>query len=263
MEKDASGDVFKCSFCDSKFTKDELKIICSGTQQININGGNVNINITSDSGNRNKQTVGSIIDSKIDDIKDNLSDNLDNISSFDWNRFKPVLVGVICFIVLVTLIRSCSAGKKNKDYQSKPSVSVTQTETVSSTSTSTSKTVSTEPVVEPVEVINEIEGDEISGSIEREDQVIKYSYVAPVTGRYHFAYDISDVTCSYEFKIKNSKKEKLDSGYSWGDGETVDLEAGEEYLIEVSQYQGTADFTIYIGVPNEPAEREGDACAAE
>lgn len=94
-----------------------------------------------------------------------------------------------------------------------------------------------------------ISGNEIAGTIGYIGQIDRYIFKAPKTGRYYFAFDISDVTSAYHFRIVNAKnKELVDTG-SFNSGKNVDLNEGEEYKIEISYRSGFADYLVDIGIP--------------
>ncbi|MCM1158324.1 MAG: hypothetical protein NC300_05865 [Bacteroidales bacterium] len=99
-----------------------------------------------------------------------------------------------------------------------------------------------------------IEGTSFSDSITYEDQEnIKY-YQAPVTGIYHFSFDISDVNHPFQFYLSDSRKKILADTTSL-DGATVKLEKDEIYTITIEEYSGLLDaYTISIGVPQEPVQ---------
>ena len=109
--------------------------------------------------------------------------------------------------------------------------------------------------------IAEIQGNEIRGTLSYTDQKDVYSFTAPKTGRYYFEFDISDVNCSYSFDMYDSKNSTIADTGSWNDGKRLDLEAGNTYSIEVSQYNGNAEYMIYIGIPKDPETVTNNAIA--
>lgn len=106
--------------------------------------------------------------------------------------------------------------------------------------------------------IKTIEGNSITGSITYRDQLDKYIYVAPITGKYRFDFLTDDAQCDYKFYIFSSINEQLTSTYFSNVGKTIDLIASETYIIEVKQSSGLVNYTINIGVPNNIDKIEGN-----
>ncbi|CDX04965.1 N-acetylmuramoyl-L-alanine amidase LytC [Desulfitobacterium hafniense] len=103
-------------------------------------------------------------------------------------------------------------------------------------------------------------GDVFSGKLAYTDQKDSYTYIAPKTGRYRFDFGTDDVTSSYRFYMKAMNNKDLANVTTgrYTVGATVDLTVGEQYTIEISQYEGTPAYTIKIGIPNDPAVIIGD-----
>lgn len=97
-----------------------------------------------------------------------------------------------------------------------------------------------------------INGTSFSGSITYKDQEDIYTYIAPKSGRYRFDFNSDNVQNEYKFYMYASNNSEIASTYYSNGGKTVDLNAGESYTIKVKQYSGTENYTITIGVPNDP-----------
>lgn len=97
----------------------------------------------------------------------------------------------------------------------------------------------------------EITGTQIASSIRYDGQEDHYTYRAPVSGRYYFQFDVSNVEYAFQFRLKDARNETLARSSSYYDGQSADLEAGEVYTIVIEQYNGTLDYTVEIGVPQE------------
>lgn len=100
--------------------------------------------------------------------------------------------------------------------------------------------------------IAEIPGKTIFGTIGYIDQSDCFLFVAKTSGTYRFDFDTSDVTKNYNVKILNSKKTELGNKNYSNKGITVSLNKGEQYTIFVSYLDGFIDYTIKIGIPQEP-----------
>ena len=98
--------------------------------------------------------------------------------------------------------------------------------------------------------IKAITGDIIEGKIEYTDQNDVYTYIAPRTGIYRFDFDIDNVDNEYDFKISNNKGREIATTCYSNDGQTVELEKGEKYEIQVGQNTGVASYSVQIHVPN-------------
>lgn len=98
--------------------------------------------------------------------------------------------------------------------------------------------------------IKAITGDIIEGKIEYTDQNDVYTYIAPRTGKYRFDFDIDNVDNEYDFKISNNKGREIATTCYSNDGQTVELEKGEKYEIQVGQNTGVASYSVQIHVPN-------------
>ena len=103
-----------------------------------------------------------------------------------------------------------------------------------------------------------IQGNFFSGELKSENQDDVYSYTAPMSGIYRFDLDSSDVQTSYKFCIYTTNNTQLCSVLtSDRSGQTVELEAGQEYIIHLKQYSGYQQYTVTIGIPNEVKNVEG------
>ena len=89
----------------------------------------------------------------------------------------------------------------------------------------------------------------ISGSIYYTDQNDIYYYVPPQTGRYRFDFDIDDVNKSYKFLMFDSKRTEIARKYSSNEGQTIELQEGENYEIQIIQCTDFADYTVNINTP--------------
>ncbi len=105
----------------------------------------------------------------------------------------------------------------------------------------------------------EITGDVISSRLTYKDQRDVYTYTAPVSGKYRFTLDISDVECAYSFELRDGKNAVLTSAESYTDGRTAELTEGETYTVIITQYDGLADYTVTIGVPSVPRAVTGES----
>ena len=102
-------------------------------------------------------------------------------------------------------------------------------------------------------------GSFIAGEFTEENQKDRYSYKAPISGKYRFILDIENENYNYSITIKNSKSANLASGTSSSNSKavTVTLEEGSSYVIEIAQDYGLCGYTIMIGVPNAPKNVSG------
>lgn len=94
-----------------------------------------------------------------------------------------------------------------------------------------------------------VDGNSISGKITYIDQVDVYQYIAPISGKYTFEFDTSDVQCNYNVKVCSEKNETLMSTDASYKDKPVQLEAGQTYTIYVIQRSGYVEYTINIGEP--------------
>lgn len=99
--------------------------------------------------------------------------------------------------------------------------------------------------------VQSISENSISGSLEYIDQLDKYTYVAPITGKYRFDFYNNDVECNYDVQIYSSINEKLLESSSLNEGKSIDLQGGETYEIEIIQNTGIENYSINIGIPND------------
>lgn len=90
-----------------------------------------------------------------------------------------------------------------------------------------------------------VTGNLISGNLTYPKQEDKYSYVAPVTGKYNFSFENTDtLSCS----IYDEKNSSILSGKYRDTDKTAMLEAGKTYEIVV-RYVYATDYNITISVP--------------
>ena len=97
-----------------------------------------------------------------------------------------------------------------------------------------------------------------SGKLRYKDQLDRYTYIAPRTGRYRFDFECYNVQNNYKFYMYALDNQQLASTSYVDGGVTVDLIVGQEYRIEVEQEQGFEKYNINIGVPNDIVNLEGD-----
>lgn len=93
----------------------------------------------------------------------------------------------------------------------------------------------------------------ITGSITYQDQKDKYLYTAPVDGTYRLDTNLSS---GGEVRLRISGENGNSINYGTN-GLTIDLEAGETYIISAEYINGVCDYTINIGVPNEMSNITG------
>ena len=87
----------------------------------------------------------------------------------------------------------------------------------------------------------------VSGNITYKNQEDRYLYTASVSGTYHFSTDLS-AGGSVKVSIDGENGNNIDYDY---DKLTIDLEAGKTYVLCIGYRNGTCDYTVNIGVPNE------------
>ena len=101
--------------------------------------------------------------------------------------------------------------------------------------------------------ISTVTNNAINGRITFTDQRNRYTFTAPVTGRYRFDFGRDNVNSDYTFRMWDSRNASLaerSASHSAG-GITVDLEAGQVYRIEVRHRRGSVGYEITINTPNE------------
>ena len=106
-------------------------------------------------------------------------------------------------------------------------------------------------VINAPDPVETIDGTVIKNKLKYIDQEKEYTYVAPKSGKYRFDLDIGDVSNEYGFYIYDSKNAEIFNESSSNKGESLELMAGETYKFKVVQREGTPDFTITIGIPND------------
>lgn len=179
-----------------------------------------------------------------------------------------IAIGV-AVIVLILIIRSCSSGgnsgKQNSDYPTQNIPASTQNETsnqgTSSFSIEYSDTVSKiiEPIADSpinVDAINNIEDTvsalsigSFSGSVSSDGQKNDHSFSPVVSGTYRF--EFADIADGVDFRlwVCNSNGDTIKSDYDMdtGDGITVSLDSGSNYIIRVGQYHSYGSYNLIIG----------------
>lgn len=105
----------------------------------------------------------------------------------------------------------------------------------------------------------------INGSIWYKDQIDKYIYIAPETGKYRFDFGTNNVNNNYKFGLYDTADNSLlVSGRCLDDdGKNAYLEAGKKYLIQIQQSSGSEDYTINIGVPQPVKQVEGNSISGK
>lgn len=98
----------------------------------------------------------------------------------------------------------------------------------------------------PENYLNDITGKvTVSGSIVREEESDRYTYIAPTDGTYHFS---SDLSSGGEIRISMSGEN--DELINYGVNElSIDLEAKKEYILSIEYQNGPCDYIVNIGVP--------------
>ena len=105
----------------------------------------------------------------------------------------------------------------------------------------------------PVEVTDITGKTSASGSITYQDQKDRYRYTAPVSGTYHFDTNLS---AGGEVRVRISG-ENGKSLIDRTNGLTVNLEAGETYILAIEYQKVVCDYSINIGVPVEVTDITG------
>lgn len=89
----------------------------------------------------------------------------------------------------------------------------------------------------------------VSDTIAFENQINRYEYIAPVSGRYRF--DCTNRTDGYNVQIRmfdaNGNRVLREDNAG-----TIELTKGSKYSVEVEYSTGLCSYTLNIGVPNEP-----------
>ena len=94
----------------------------------------------------------------------------------------------------------------------------------------------------------EPDAKEVGGAIAFENQINRYEYTAPVTGKYRF--DCVERTDGYNVHLRlyDANGNRLLRETNAG---TVDLTSGSKYTIEIEYNTGLCSYSLHIGVPNE------------
>lgn len=88
-------------------------------------------------------------------------------------------------------------------------------------------------------------------SFKFEGETKNWFITAPITGYYRFSFDISDVSCSYNFRLSKTNHKEIESGNN-DSGFNIELTQGETYVLEIIQRNGLPTCTVEIGIPNSP-----------
>ena len=99
----------------------------------------------------------------------------------------------------------------------------------------------------PIEIEDITNQTTIVGKITYKDQKNKYLYTAPTTGTYRFDTDLS-AGSSVTVQIDGENGNYIKNGRN---SLTIDLEAGQTYILSIEHYDGICDYTVSIGVPIE------------
>ena len=91
----------------------------------------------------------------------------------------------------------------------------------------------------------------IDVSFKFEGETKNWFITAPITGYYRFSFDISDVNCSYNFRLSKTNHKEIESGNN-DSGFNIELTQGETYVLEIIQRNGLPTCTVEIGIPNSP-----------
>ena len=120
--------------------------------------------------------------------------------------------------------------------------------------------ISVDPITQKETTIEKAIIETIAGTISSEGQTDTYTFVPPVTGRYRF--EISELTKGtgnkVNIRIKNSgdgDEGSTNYGVGNGDGVTIkDMQANEQYTIEIRQYSGLDNYNLNIGYQKETVD---------
>ncbi len=99
----------------------------------------------------------------------------------------------------------------------------------------------------PNEIVDINGVSSISGAIKYKYQINEYMYVANVSGRYRF--ELTERTADNDIRIKIKDKNEKELKYTTNNC-TVDLTAGERYIIQIEYYSKLSNYKLNIGVPN-------------
>lgn len=94
--------------------------------------------------------------------------------------------------------------------------------------------------------IQTVTNRKIQGEIAFKEQQNRYTFSVPVSGKYKFTMDTTDVTAKMNFYIKNEKNAIIVDEDRISDGATfyVDLQSGQVYNAYVVQQNGACSYTI-------------------
>ena len=114
----------------------------------------------------------------------------------------------------------------------------------------------------PVEEIDNTV-NEVTGSLKYIEQLNRYVYTAPISGRYRISSEDNNANSYYKLYIYDERDEELagTDGLKGGEGLTVDLEEGKTYWMNLIYNDGLVDYTLTFGVPNPVQEISSDAVA--
>lgn len=166
---------------------------------------------------------------------------------------------VVC-ILLFTLItfHGCSCGNSTSGFyfDTEPD---TEDYTEESTETAGAGTVvppdTTESLPPDIPLWDIFEDNTLNVTFKFIDQNNNYYINAPVTGRYRFSFDISDVNCSYSIRLSKTNHEEIKSTNNDVDF-NVELTEAETYVLEIIQGMGLPECTIKVDIPNTIKEVE-------
>ena len=181
-------------------------------------------------------------------------------------QFGMVVFAILTLLMGIFPFQSLEGSTENKTSEIEQELTTEDTYTMMELNEELTENQTEEEQVEDdsVEEVVIINSDSFSGQISEEEQIDKYEYVAPETGVYHFAFDVSDVNSSFDFLITNLKNEVLTRTYFGGEEPTIELIQGETYKISVEQKYGLLDmYTIDIGIPEPVKNVDGDNFESE
>jgi len=94
--------------------------------------------------------------------------------------------------------------------------------------------------------IQTVTNRKIQGAITFTEQQNIYTFSVPVSGKYKFTMDTTDVNAKIDFCIRNEKKSTVVDERYISDGATFygDLQAGQKYTAYVTQRNGACEYTI-------------------
>ena len=100
----------------------------------------------------------------------------------------------------------------------------------------------------PIEIHNITGSSTVSGSITYCDQKDRYLYTASISGTYRFDTVLSS---GGEVRVRLGGKNGKNIDYNTN-GLTIDLTAGETYILSIEYRNAPCEYTLNIGIPMEP-----------